>query len=144
MTSGLQNLSIDRSVRNFKKRLSKDKHKFAFFLGAGCSVSSGIPTSKVLVSQWLKQLYKEETGKDVYDDAADPKVKELYRKTQKKEWADNNRIRRIAAKALLEGFWPSVKGKKVFRFEYADDGGEGVFEHGDIFKSLPHIRISKH
>jgi hypothetical protein len=95
-------------------------------------------------SDKIEKAYKEETGKDVWDDSADPKIEKLYRKTQKKEWADDSRVRKIAAKALLEGFWPSVKGKKVFRFEYADDGGEGIFEHSNIFSRFPHIQISKH
>jgi hypothetical protein len=32
----------------------------------------------------------------------------------------------------------------VFRFEYADDGGEVNLEHGNIFSRFPHVRISKH
>jgi hypothetical protein len=27
---------------------------------------------------------------------------------------------------------------------YSDDGGEALFEHGDIFQNLPHIKISHH
>jgi len=42
--------------------MGEDKHKFAFFLGAGCSISSGIPGSKELVSRWLESYYQEETG----------------------------------------------------------------------------------
>jgi Tfp pilus assembly protein PilF len=62
--SDLLEIPVERFVRKFKYRLSHDKHKFAFFLGAGCSVSSGIPASKELVSKWLKTLYYEETGKE--------------------------------------------------------------------------------
>jgi hypothetical protein len=95
-------------------------------------------------SDKIEKDYREETGKDVYDDTADPKIKKLYRKVQQKEQDDDSRIRKIAAKAFLAGFWPSLKGKKVFRFEYADDGGEGIFEHGEIFRAFPHCQISKH
>ena len=62
MQNNLTNFSVERFVRKFKKRLIDHKHKFAFFLGAGCSISSGIPGSKDLVSHWLKSLYYEETG----------------------------------------------------------------------------------
>lgn len=71
MTSNLPEMSIERFVRKFKYRLSHDKHKFAFFLGAGCSVSSGIPASKELVSRWLKIFYNEETGKEVNSSEVD-------------------------------------------------------------------------
>jgi hypothetical protein len=39
---------------------------------------------------------------------------------------------------------PKFEGKKVFVFSYADDGGEAVMEHGDIFHNLPHAQISHH
>lgn len=29
-------------------------------------------------------------------------------------------------------------------FEYSDNEGEALLEHGDIFRNLPHFRISKH
>jgi protein O-mannosyl-transferase len=64
MSFDLVEIPIDRFVRKLKYRLSDDKHKFAFFLGAGCSVSSGIPAAKELVIKWLKIFYFEETGKE--------------------------------------------------------------------------------
>lgn len=32
----------------------------------------------------------------------------------------------------------------VYVLSYADDGGQAVLEHGDIFVNLPHVRISHH
>ena len=47
-------------------RLLKDnaesKSQMAFFLGAGCSISSGIPAAGGLVETWLKQLHYRKTG----------------------------------------------------------------------------------
>jgi protein O-mannosyl-transferase len=65
MAKTLTEISIERFARKFKYRLSHDKHKFAFFLGAGCSISSKIPGSKELVLKWIKTLYEEETGNDI-------------------------------------------------------------------------------
>lgn len=97
-------------------------------------------------SEKISKAYQEETGKDIYDETADPVVVKLYRKTQEKEWALGRKMVRIAAKAFLEGFWPQLKGKKVFRFEYSDNDGNfgSNLEHGNIFRKLPHVRISKH
>jgi hypothetical protein len=95
-------------------------------------------------SDKIRRAYKEETGKDIYDDAGDKKIQKLYHKVSQAEYAEEARVRKIAANAFIEGFWPRVRRHKVFRFEYADDGGMGVYEHGDIFHNFPHVQISKH
>jgi hypothetical protein len=95
-------------------------------------------------SDKIRRAYEEETGKDINDEAADPKIRKLYYKTYKVEYAAEAKQRLLCAKAFLEGFWPRVKGMKVFQFEYADDGGESDLEHGNIFAKFPHVQISKH
>lgn len=95
-------------------------------------------------SEKIRRSYKEETGKNIYDEFADKKIQKLYRKIQRKEQKQSSDLTKMTAKAFLEGFWPQLKGKKVFRFEYADESGQGVYEHGDIFRSFPHVRIDKH
>lgn len=95
-------------------------------------------------SDKIRNAYREETGKDIYDDCVDKKIRKLYDIAQDKERDLEREKQSIAAKAFIEGFWPSLKGKKVFKFEYADDGGEGIFEHGNIFRKFPHFRISHH
>lgn len=92
----------------------------------------------------IRKAYSEETGKDINDDDADPRIQKIYSKACKEERDQELKLRQTAAKAFIEGFWNSVKGMKVFRFEYADDGGEGNLEHGNIFRKLPHVQISKH
>ena len=58
------------------------------------------------------------------------------------EGYDAIRSQRLAAyhKELLD----KHKSKYIFCFSYADDGGEAVLEHGDIFNALPHERFSHH
>jgi len=46
-------------VRRFKNKMDKNEDsKFVFFLGAGCSVSSGIPAAGGLVKTWLPRVKK--------------------------------------------------------------------------------------
>jgi hypothetical protein len=133
----------DMSVDNFKgARLTKKKALEVVLEGS----FPGEPPYQYNVkreSDKIEEGYKKETGKDIYDKDADPAVVKLHRKTREKEWALDRKMTRIAAKAFLEGFWPQVKGKKVFRFEYSDHT-HGNIEHGNVFRRFPNVRISKH
>jgi tetratricopeptide (TPR) repeat protein len=51
-------------VRRFKILLEDPDSRFVFFLGAGCSGSSGIPDAGALVRQWLPRLKVLRTGND--------------------------------------------------------------------------------
>lgn len=95
-------------------------------------------------SSQIRKSYYEENGKDITDDGVDPRALKAYFTACKEEWDLESKLRQTAAKAFIEGFWTSVKGMKVFKFEYADDSGESNLEHGDIFRKLPHVQISKH
>lgn len=44
--------------------MTDKESRFAFFLGAGCSVSSEIPSSSTLVKNWLPKLKKLKTGNE--------------------------------------------------------------------------------
>jgi hypothetical protein len=64
MTPELREMKAEEFVRRFKMLMSKYEGKFIFFLGAGCSVSSGIPAAGELVKNWLPRLKKIKTGND--------------------------------------------------------------------------------
>jgi hypothetical protein len=51
-----------------------------------------------------------------------------------------------AANGLAEKFYADNKDCEIFEFEYSDNEGSmySAMEHGDLFKQLPHIKISKH
>ncbi len=59
------------------KNLTKDHEdsKFVFFLGAGCSISSGIPGAAKLVKSWIPRLKKVKTGSE---DNFESWIKEVY------------------------------------------------------------------
>ena len=58
----LKELHVQQFVRRFKERIVDFDGRYAFFLGAGCSISSGIPGAKRLVQEWLIALKGEDTG----------------------------------------------------------------------------------
>jgi hypothetical protein len=51
-------------VRRFKRLVENTESRFAFFVGSGCSVSSGIPDASLLVKQWLPKLKELRTGNE--------------------------------------------------------------------------------
>ncbi len=95
-------------------------------------------------SDKISDAYFEQTGKRIYDDAADPIIRKIWDKAVAEENKERENKEKIAVKAFVGGFWPRVAGSKVYSFTYADDNGEVLLEHGGIFDKLPHIRLSHH
>ncbi|MHB8103189.1 MAG: SIR2 family NAD-dependent protein deacylase [Methanosarcina sp.] len=63
MEAKLRTIEVQEFVRRFEDLVENKKAKFCFFLGAGCSVSSGIDTAGTLVDKvWLPKLKEMETG----------------------------------------------------------------------------------
>jgi len=75
----------------------------------------------------LERQYKSE-GMDLYD---------MWEKIE-----DDLKPLRMS---LIENFLSTVEDKILFRFEYGDDDSYGaLLEHGDIFRNLPHFKLSFH
>ena len=69
-------MKVDEFVRRLKSLITEhEESKFVFFLGAGCSISSGIPGATALVESWLPKLKKMKTGTE---DNCDSWIKEQY------------------------------------------------------------------
>ena len=60
----MREMEVEEFVRRLKPMLAEQEGNLAFFLGAGASISSGIPGAKTLVGQWLPKLCKLETGNE--------------------------------------------------------------------------------
>lgn len=58
----MQEMQLQRFVRLLKQTADEDG-QLGFFLGAGCSISSGIPGGASLVRGWLPKLHHQMTGK---------------------------------------------------------------------------------
>ena len=115
--SDIRPMSALEFVKRLKASCIREDEKYAFFLGAGCSVSSGIPVCSTLIEKdWLPKLfeienygdvnYKDwyETQKEKYDseNAADiygNVISRLFKTPQQRQ----NEIERIC-KGTLPGF----------------------------------------
>lgn len=53
-----------RSLSQFCKYVSEaiEKDAFAFFLGAGCSITSNVPSASHIALRWVMEMKREETG----------------------------------------------------------------------------------
>ncbi len=58
----MKEMDILEFRRRLKMRLGRPEVRFTFFIGAGCSVSSGIPSAGSLVKEWLPRLKEIKTG----------------------------------------------------------------------------------
>jgi len=71
----MNEIGVGEFVRRLKILLENPDSRFSFFLGAGCSVSSGIPAAGTLVRRWLPELEQRETGGQNHHDEW---VKEIF------------------------------------------------------------------
>lgn len=63
MDTEIKSIGVQEFVRRFKRLIEDNDAKFCFFLGAGCSFSSGISTAGTLVDNvWLPKLKELEVG----------------------------------------------------------------------------------
>jgi Tfp pilus assembly protein PilF len=59
----LRRMDPSEFAGHIKSRVTEDsRYRYAFFLGAGCSISSGIPAAAALVREWMRELKKQETA----------------------------------------------------------------------------------
>ena len=54
-----EQIDFQELVRRFKRDITEQEAQFAFFLGAGASISSKIPGAKALVNQWIPKLHHQ-------------------------------------------------------------------------------------
>ncbi len=60
--AAMRNISPSEFVRRLKHSIVSHDTKVVWFLGAGCSVSSGVADAGTLATRWLKELKYLETG----------------------------------------------------------------------------------
>jgi len=100
-------------------------------------------------------ILDELKGVSSYDDPEAPDLDDYW---EEKKWDLHDIACEKYAKKKINEFFNTRKNKlkklnneeyidnAVYVFEYADDSGSygSVLEHGDLFKKLKHIKISKH
>jgi Tfp pilus assembly protein PilF len=57
-------MGLETFVRRLHHRIQEPDCSIVWFLGAGCSISSGIPGAGALVNEWLRKLKQLEDGSD--------------------------------------------------------------------------------
>ena len=72
------------------------------------------------------------------------KYKKDRQKSRMESEKNINSIRRKLAKKDAQNFIDDNKGKYIFVVNYGDESGDGVMEHGDIFRNVPHLVICHH
>ena len=79
-----------------------------------------------------------------------PKYPETWRikdeEEREKAWGTYSNAKDTFARTLADRFVGENPDRSFFRLSYADDDGTTgtVMEHGDVFRNLPHHRISHH
>lgn len=56
----MEKVVLDRFVKQLKADVCKHNGRYVFFLGAGCSITSGIPAAGGLTTQWMAKLAEEQ------------------------------------------------------------------------------------
>ena len=76
-------MNVERFVRQLKLT-AEQQGQLAFFVGAGCSISSGIPGAAALVKEWLPKLHYQMTGgKAPFDDWVAAELQNYTSKTRR-------------------------------------------------------------
>ena len=96
--------------------------------------------TKAMKGKKIQTIYCE-------DAKAHPRYEEYMEKLRlilDREYKAQKQESLAAAKRYYNSIKHTFDGMEVYRLEYADDGGEALLEHGDIFERIPHVVISHH
>jgi len=129
----MREISAEQFVRKLKELFSHPDRRFSFFLGSGCSVSSGIGSAPTLVKRWLPRLKKEKTGDD----------------SGYEEWAQNtypnydkNNLA-LLFKTVMEELFPSAEERQEEIETICERKAPG-FGYGVLAQLMAHKDYGKH
>lgn len=131
MSNELRKMSAEEFARRIKMATDEADKRYAFFLGAGCSVTSGIPTAGALVRErWLPKLCRVRApkGADVEEWARktfpeyDPQTPSAFYGNVMKELFIHPEERQHEIERLCDGRFPGF-GYATLSSLVAIDGG---------------------
>jgi hypothetical protein len=136
MAEPLRKMRADEFARRLKVASSEPDKRFAFFLGAGCSVSSGIPAAAGLVKDhWLPRLrdlkapnrkdLSEWVKQEIFSDYQSEKASEWYGKVIDKIFLQPEERQREIEK-LCDGRFPSFGYAALASLVALEGGGFSV------------------
>lgn len=135
---------VFRDLEEQRKPLSE--HQIVEELCSGYLEQSPDFWSFVQESRKFEKEYREKHGKGLWDSDENPDeiARNTYRKIHNKEMEEYEKARTENAQRVFQQIKGKFKGKKVYRFVYGDECGQGLLEHGEIFSNVPHYQISHH
>ena len=128
----IREINAEEFVRRLKNQINQDS-KLVFFLGAGCSISSGIPGAKDLVNIWLPKLKKLKTGSE---EDCDSWVKEAY-----PEYDENNPAL-FYGKVIEELFFTADDRQQ--EIEGLIEGKDPSFGYAVLAQLMTHEKCGRH
>ncbi|MBF0556982.1 MAG: tetratricopeptide repeat protein [Nitrospirae bacterium] len=129
-------MGVEHFVRKLKRLAGPDydyDSRFIFFLGAGCSVSSGIPAAGALVKDWLRRLKEEERGDD---GDLGPWIKNKF-----PEYTESNSAS-YYKEVMEELFITAIERQK--EIERIVDGKDPGFGYGALARLMSHNDYGRH
>lgn len=130
----LKRMEVGEFVRRFKHDIVDiDDSKFVFFIGSGCSASSGIPCAKDLASIWLRRLMILKKGND---DNFEEWVKKQY-----SDYAPESAALyygRVIQELFLR---PEARQREI---EQLTEGKDPGFGYAVLAKMMSHERYGSH
>ena len=98
---------------------------------------------KGIFGENYKEVEEYKEWRKLWDEVDSINIKDM-RASWDKEYELKDKANKIARDFFMNSRKDIFDAPVVFITEYADDCGSGFMEHGEIFRNLPHIRISKH
>ena len=137
MAETLRKYSGDEFVRRMREGASSQETQYAFFLGAGCSISSNIPAAAELTEKWLTNLHKLRAPLESFDkfaketfptcDTKNPGA--LYGEVMK-ELFPYPEQRRMEIENQCKGKYPGFGYSILAKLMSPDDGCRDVYHSG--------------
>ncbi len=130
----LKQMGVAEFVRRFKREIEEyEDSRFVFFIGAGCSISSGVPGANELAKMWLRNLKRLRTG----DDAN-------YEHWAKNEFIDydEKQAAKHYGKVMQELFLNSETRQR--EIERLTDGKDPGFGYAVLAKLMGHKDFGSH
>ena len=126
-TGDIQRWEASEFARHLAAQVKTSGSRFAFFLGAGCSISSGIPGAAELAQEWLTRLKQRATGN--VDDL------EVWAAGRFPGYSDADAA--LAYPAIMEAFLPMAKDRQ-FEIERIIAGKDPGFGYAVLAQLLSH------
>lgn len=111
--SDIRQISVTEFVKKIKRESNSSDLKFVLFIGAGCSISSGIPGASTLTKRWL-DILKEEKGDNYENWLYNQKINEkkenlaIYYNKVIEETFETPFKRQTAIETIIQGKSPNL------------------------------------